>query len=67
MFKRLGYPRICVQLFHASSERIESVCCSFEVEIKTADFYIYINSVTVFLHLFTYRVLAFSVLPVGTY
>ena len=26
MFKRLDYPRICVQLLHASSERIESIC-----------------------------------------
>ena len=67
MFKRLEYPRICAQLFHASSWRIESVCWSFEVEIKTADLYSLHKQRYCILHLFTYRVLAFSQFPVGTY
>ena len=67
MFKRLEYPRICAQLFHASSWRIESVCWSFEVEIKTADLYSLHKQRYCILHLFTCRVLAFSQFLVGTY
>ena len=67
MFKRLEYPWICAQLFHASSGRIESICWSFEVEIKTADFYSLHKQRYCILHLFTCRVLAFSQFPVGTY
>ena len=67
MFKRLEYPRICAQLLHASSWRIESICWFFEVEIKTADLYSLHKQRYCILHLFTCRVLAFSLLPVGTY
>ena len=67
MFKRLESPRKCAQLFHASSWRIESVCWSFEVEIKTADLYSLHKQRYCILHLFTCRVLAFSQFPVGTY
>ena len=67
MIKRLESPRICAQLLHASSRRIESVCWSFEVEIKTADFYSFHKQRYSILHLFTCRVLVFSCLPVGTY
>ena len=67
MFKRLESPRMCAQLFHASSWRNESVCWSFEVEIKTADFYSLHKQRYCILHLFICRVLAFSQFPVGTY
>ena len=53
-------------VFSTSSWRNESVCWSFEVEIKTADFYSLHKHHYSILRLFTYQVLAFSYFPVGT-
>ena len=46
-------------IFSTSSWRNESICWSFGVEIKTADFYSLHKHRHCILHLFTFRVLAF--------
>ena len=66
MFKRLESPWICAQLLPRVLQEMNWVCLPSDVEIKTADFYFPYKQRYNTLHLFTYRVLAFSEFPVGT-